>query len=153
MKMHDKLRAIPIELKDANAFVEELHRHHDSVYRDKFRVGCINNDDKHLCGVIQAARPVARHLDDGKTIEIVRCCTDGTYNACSFLYARVIRIAKAMGYEKAITYILDTETGSSLKAAGWHKEADTYGHSWSCPSRPRNTKAPTCNKQRWCKIL
>lgn len=146
------MKAIPIELKDANEFVANLHRHHPPVYRDKFRLACIA-DDGHMCGVIQAARPVSRHLDNGKTIEVVRCCTDGTYNACSFLYSRIARIAKEMGYSKIITYILDNELGTSLKASGWQKEADTRGHDWSCPSRPRNTKAPQCNKQRWSKKL
>ncbi|MFQ9922086.1 MAG: XF1762 family protein [Beduini sp.] len=146
------MRAVPIELKEANNFVAELHRHHPPVYRDKFRLACIA-EDGHICGVIQVARPVARHLDDGKTLEVVRCCTDGTYNACSFLYSRMTRIAKEMGYKKIITYILDSETGASLKAAGWHKEADIKGHSWNCKSRPRCTKAPTCNKQRWCRYL
>ena len=118
------MKAEPIELKIANEFVANLHRHHPPVYRDKFRLACIA-DDGHMCGVIQAARPVSRHIDNGKTIEVVRCCTDGEYNACSFLYSRMARIAKEMGYKKIITYILDSETGASLKAAGWHKEADT----------------------------
>lgn len=146
------LKAIPIELKQANEYVRTLHRHHDPVYRDKFRMGCIDENGR-LCGVIQAGRPVSRHLDDGKTIEVVRCCTDGTRNACSFLYSRMARIAKEMGYTKIITYILDSETGVSLKSAGWNKEADTQGGSWNCPSRPRGTTAPTCKKQRWCKLL
>lgn len=146
------MKAVPIELKTANAFVASLHRHHDPVYRDKFRLACVA-DDGHLCGVVQAARPVSRHLDDGKTIEVVRCCTDGTKNACSFLYTRIARIAKEMGYTKIITYILDEESGISLRASGWHKEAVTKGHSWNCESRPRNTNAPTCNKQRWIKKL
>lgn len=146
------MQAIPIELKDANAFVACLHRHHDPIYRDKFRVACID-DNGRICGVAQAVRPVARHLDDGKTLEVVRCCTDGTYNACSFLYSRIARIAKEMGYTKIITYILCNEDGTSLKASGWHWESDTKGHSWGCKSRPRRTTAPTCDKQRWCKYL
>lgn len=63
------------------------------------------------------------------------------------------RIAREMGYLRIITYTLESEYGASLKASGWHKEANTIGHSWSCKSRPRNTVAPTCNKQRWCKDL
>lgn len=146
------MKAVPIELKEANTFVATLHRHHPPVYRDKFRLACIA-DDGHICGVIQAARPVSRMLDDGRTIEVVRCCTDGSKNACSFLYSRIARIAKEMGYKKIITYILYAETGSSLKAAGWRKEAETKGHSWNCKSRPRSTKAPTCDKQRYAKNL
>lgn len=111
------------------------------------------DDNGRMCGVIQAGRPVARHLDDGKTIEVVRCCTDGTQNACSFLYSRIARIAKEMGYKKIITYILYNESGTSLKASGWRKEADVKGHSWNCKSRPRQTTAPICDKQRWCKYL
>ena len=145
------MKAVALELKQANAFVERLHRHHDPVYRDKFRIGCEVNGE--LVGVVQLARPVARMLDDGNTIEVVRLCTDGTPNVCSFLYSRAARIAREMGYAKIITYILDSEDGASLKASGWHKEADTQGKSWSCPSRPRKTTAPTCNKQRWAKLL
>ena len=145
------MKAVPIELKQANAFVERLHRHHDPVHRDKFRVGCAV--DEKLVGVVQLARPVSRVLDDGKTIEVVRLCTDGSPNVCSFLYAKAARIAKEMGYSKIITYILESENGASLKAAGWHKEADTQGGSWDCPSRPRQTTAPTCKKQRWVKSL
>ena len=146
------MQAVPIELKEANNFVNLLHRHHNAVYRDKFRIGCIDDSNK-LIGVVQLGRPVSRCLDDGKTIEVVRLCTDGTKNACSFLYARAARVAKLMGYSKIITYILESESGTSLKASGWIKEADIKGHNWNCPSRPRNTQAPTCNKQRWVKQL
>ena len=145
------MTAAPIELKVANEFVANLHRHHEPVYRDKFRVACIEQD--RIVGVVQCGRPVSRILDNGKTIEVTRLCTDGTYNACSFLYSRAARIAKEMGYEKIITYILDSETGTSLKATGWHKEADIKGHTWDMPGRPRNQTAPTCDKQRWAKDL
>ena len=145
------LTAEPIELRDANAFVDRLHRHHDPVHRDKFRVAAVS--DGKIVGVCQIGRPVARGNDDGYTVEVVRLCTDGTKNACSFLYARAARAAAALGYRKIITYILESENGASLRAAGWHHEADTKGGDWSCPSRPRNTTAPTCKKQRWAKAL
>lgn len=133
----DDLKAVPIELKEANEFVLRLHRHHSPIYRDKFRVGCID-DSGQLCGIAQCGRPVSRMLDDGKTLEVVRLCTDGTENACSFLYSRCARIAKELGYEHIITYILETESGASLKASGWKLEADKAGGgSWSRPSRPR----------------
>lgn len=145
--------AVPIELREANEYVAMLHRHHDPVYRDKFRIACKGTDGK-IHGVIQLGRPVARNLDDGKTIEVVRCCTDGTKNVCSFLYAKAARIAKEMGYAKIITYILESESGTSLKASGWHYETNTQGNrTWDCPSRKRNTTAPTCAKQRWAKEL
>ena len=104
--------------------------------------------------MIQCGRPVSRHLDDGKTLEVTRCCTDGTANACSFLYGRVARIAKEMGYERIITYILISESGASLKAAGWECEKEIAGGgSWDTPARRRHTTAPQCKKQRWMKNL
>ena len=109
--------AVPMELKQANEYVDLLHRHHQPVYRDKYRVGCEHGG--RLVGVVQVGRPVARNLDDGKTLEVVRLCTDGTPHVCSFLYAKAARIAKEMGYRKIITYILESEPGTSLKACGW----------------------------------
>ena len=147
----NKLEAVPLELAQANEFVSELHRHHDAVYRDKFRIGA--SLDGKLVGVVQVGRPVSRMLDDGKTVEVVRLCTDGTKDVCSFLYSKAARIAKEMGYEKIITYILESESGTSLIASGWHQEAITSGGSWSRPSRPRNTTAPTVPKKRYAKIL
>lgn len=158
------MKAVPLELKEANSYVERLHRHHAPVHRDKFRFGV--EVDGVLHGVIQVARPVNRVLDDGDTLEVVRCCTDGTKNACSFLYSRAARIAKEMGYKKIITYILENEDGASLKASGWVKEADNIrGGSWNTPSRPREVepeqlsifpakpKYPIAKKQRWAKKL
>lgn len=146
------MKAVPLELRQANEFVDKYHRHHSSVHRDKFRIGCVD-DDGNLIGVVQCSRPVSRILDDGKTIEVVRLCTDGSRNVCSFLYSRAARIAAEMGYLKIITYILEDENGGSLRSCGWYKECDIKGHDWNCPSRPRNTTAPTCDKQRWCRIL
>lgn len=145
------LEAVPIELRQANEFVAILHRHHDPVHRDKFRVGALR--DGRLVGVVQVARPVARMLDDGKTVEVVRLCTDGSRDVCSFLYSKAARIAKEMGYSKIITYILCSESGASLKAAGWQKEAETSGGSWDRPSRKRETTAPTVPKVRYARIL
>lgn len=147
-----KLVTVPLTLKEANDFVDKLHRHHAAVCRDKFRVGVVC--DNKLVGIVQVGRPVSRMLDDGKTVEVTRLCTDGTKNVCSFLYGRAAKIAKDMGYSKIITYILQSETGVSLRAAGWVREMEKCGGgSWDTPSRRRATKAPTEPKQRWAKQL
>ena len=83
----------------------------------EFAVACYDGDD--LCGVAICGRPVARYLDDGLTLEILRCCTDGTDNACSKLYGACCRIGFDMGYERIVTYTLATESGASLRAAGF----------------------------------
>lgn len=146
------LKAVPLDLKTANAFVDQLHRHHDPVHRDKYRLGA--ERDGQLVGIVQVGRPVSRVLDDGKTVEVVRLCSDGSRNVCSFLYAKAAKIAQELGYEKIITYILHSEPGTSLKAAGWFcEEEQCGGGSWDCPSRRRTTTAPTVRKQRWAKQL
>ena len=120
-----KLQAEPIELKQAQAFINQLHRHHAAAIRDKFRVAAMQ--DGEIVGVAQCGRPISRHLCDGYTLEVLRLCTNGGKDVCSFLYSRCARIAKEMGYRKIITYILETEPGISLKASGWTCEDDNCG--------------------------
>lgn len=158
------IKAVPVSLKQAQAYVDELHRHHVHTVGDKYRVGA--EVDGKLVGVVQVGRPVSRYLDDGKTLEVIRLCTDGTKDVCSFLYAKSARIAKELGYSKIITYILESESGISLKASGWHLEdPECGGGNWSSPSRPRDIvdtqlslypmreKYSTVKKQRWAKEL
>ena len=123
------MKVVPITLKQANAFVIQNHRHHSKVQGCKFCIGAVD-DNGELRGVAITGRPVSRYLDDGTTAEITRLCTDGYRNACSFLYAACVRIAKEMGYKKVITYILITENGASLKAAGWLEQGICGGGNW-----------------------
>lgn len=102
-----------------------------------------------LVGVATAGLPVARKNNDGLTAEITRVCTDGTPNACSFLYGRVRRVCQAMGYERIISYITDDEPGTSLRAAGYVKTGETTPRSWDRKKRRRDDKHPTCAKQRF----
>lgn len=156
------MNAVPLTLEEANQFIAKNHRHHTPVKRDKYRVGC--EEEGRLVGVAIVGNPVARMLCDGFTLEVTRLCTDGTKGACSFLYSRAARIARELGYKKIITYILETESGTSLKASGWHCEAEKCGGgNWSRQNRPREIiitslwgeiqKYPVCAKQRWAKEL
>ena len=110
-------------------------------------IACL--DDDRLCGVAIAGRPVARALDDGYTLEVLRVCTDGTPNACSKLYGAMRRAAREMGYRKVITYTLAEESGTSLRAAGWSVDGTTRGDSWDRPNRPRDDRHPIGPKTRW----
>ena len=139
-----RLFLTPITLAEANAFVAEHHRHHKPVVGHKFCVGV--EHDGEVVGVAITGRPVSRHLDDGWTLEVNRCCTDGTKNACSMLYGASWRAAKALGYKRLITYVLDTETGTSLKAANWRLVGEAGGGSWNCKTRPRVDTHPTQKK-------
>lgn len=110
------LRIVPLTFRQACAFITQHHRHHKPPRGMKFAIGVENG---HLCGVATAGRPVARAFDDGLTLEVNRTCTDGTPHANSMLYGAVWRAAKAMGYQRCITYTQEGECGASLRAVGW----------------------------------
>ena len=131
-------RFIPIGLKEANKFVLQHHRHNKPTVGHKFSIGLID-DEGELVGVGIAGRPVARMLDNGNTLEIYRVCVlDGHKNANSQLYARIIRIARLMGYNSIITYTLEREAQSSIKAVGGRIVSKQVGlRQWDCMSRPR----------------
>ncbi len=136
----EKLQAMPIAFSDAAAFVAEHHRHHTPPVGHKFSIAACANGE--IVGVAIVGRPVARRRDDGLTLEVTRLCTNGHKNACSFLYGAAARAAFAMGYRRIGTYILKSEPGTSLAAAGWKLIGETPGKSWSVPSRPRYDKHP-----------
>lgn len=134
-------------LRAARAYVAEHHRHHKAPQGGLWAVGCEHEGKLIGCAIV--GMPVARMLADGKTVEITRMCTDGTRNACSFLYRVCVRIANAMGYRRVITYTLDTEGGASLRGAGFQLMRVTKNESWSRPSRERIDKHPIQHKLRW----
>ena len=137
----------PLSLTAANVFVAEHHRHHKPVCGHKFSIGCMA-DDK-LTGVAIVGRPVSRYLDNGTTLEVTRLCTDGTKNACSFLYGAAWRAAKALGYTKIITYTLDSESGASLKASGWKCAGIAGGLRWTGKRKPKTDLYPSQMKLRY----
>jgi hypothetical protein len=126
---------VPTTLAEANAFVSQHHRHHKPVIGHKFSIAAADGETVH--GVAIIGRPVARGNDDGMTLEVNRCCTDGTKNACSMLYGAAWRATKAMGYRRLITYTLPAEGGTSLRAAGWTLVGERGGGNWNTPARPR----------------
>lgn len=149
--MPTKLRHIRIGLDEANAFVTAHHRHHKPVVGHLFSLGASVGDQ--IVGVAIVGRPVSRFRDDGLTAEVTRLCTDGTRNACSFLYGASARAAFALGFKRIGTYILASEPGTSLTGTGWRMIGETPGKSWSVPSRPRVDKHPLQKKMLFEKEL
>ena len=143
-----KYDVVPLPLDEANAFVERHHRHHGRVVGHRFSVG-VADVAGDVRGVAIVGRPVARGLDNGRTLEITRVATDGAKDACSALYGACRRAAFALGYTRLVTYTLASEGGGSLVAAGFKVVGEVRGRSWSCASRPRVDKHPTQNKLRW----
>jgi len=135
---------VPVFQDEAFAFIQRHHRHHKKPVGSVFQIGV--SDGEKVVGVAVVGRPASRMVQDGFTLEVTRLCTDGTKNACSMLYAACWRATKALGYRKLGTYILNTEPGTSLYAAGWKLIGERGGGSWSVPSRPRVDKHPLQKK-------
>lgn len=145
------MKIVPLHFRQACAFVNRHHRHHCVPQGHKLSVGLCVGD--RIVGVATCGRPVSRVLDNGSTLEVTRLCTDGTPNACTKLYGACARIAREMGYEKIITYTLDTEPGTTLRAAGWHCEGKAGGINWNAPGRPRKHAGIRQLKMKYSKKL
>ncbi len=152
----EKLYVHQTTLADAQRLVEALHRHHGRVAGHKFSLIChtVNLLRVSEVGTAIVGRPVSRHLDDGRTLEITRLAvTNGTPNAASKLLGAAAREARRRGYRKIITYTLASESGTSLRAAGFAQDCVSRGGSWNSPSRPRADKHPIEPKIRWSRSL
>jgi len=137
----------PITLREARHFVGLHHRHHRPPQGGLFAIAV--NDGAAVVGVVIVGRPVARMLQNGYTAEVTRCCTLGHKNAPSMLYGAAWRAARAMGYQRLITYTMQSEPGTSLTAAGWKCVGKTSGKGWDTPSRPRVDTHPLGQKSLW----
>lgn len=145
---------VPLTLKEANDLVAQWHRHHKPCRGHRFSVGAYDGNE--LVGAAIVGRPVAREVDWRVVCEVSRLVTNGTKNACSFLYGACARVAKALGFQKIQTYILDDEPGTSLKASGWLFDGFTSGGNWNHSKKNAGTRRedqPMCPKQRWVKVL
>ncbi|MDM4761895.1 hypothetical protein QT381_02610 [Galbitalea sp. SE-J8] len=145
-----RLERAPIGLRDANAWVDRIHRHHGPTRGHKFSTSVID-DQGAVRGVGIAGRPVSRHLQAQGYIEVTRVATDGTPNACSMLYGGLRAAAITLGYKpwQVVTYTLASETGASLRAAGWVLDSTSAGGSWDRADRPRADEHPLEPKLRW----
>lgn len=146
------MRIVPVYQRQAFEYIDKIHRHHKKPVGSIFQIGLMDVCG-HLAGVAVVGRPVARLIDASEVCEVTRMCTNGYKNGCSKLYSTCARIAKEMGYKKIITYILESETGVSLKASGWKFVRSTPGKTWSVPSRPREDKHPLGVKHLYEKVL
>lgn len=141
------LTLVPATWREARAFVEAWHRHLPPPPGHKFSLGVVDDTDV-LVGVAIVGRPVARALDDHRTLEVTRLATDGTGNACSKLLGAASRAARVLGYRRVITYTRDDEPGTSLNAAGWRVAATLPPRSgWN--RRPGGADTGGIGRTRW----
>lgn len=145
----------PCSLKQANALVSQLHRHHKPCVGHRFSLALYNADK--LCGVAICGRPVARMTCQESVLEISRCATDGTANAISKLYGAVCRAAKAMGFASVQTFTLPSEGGHSLRASGFQLIGPAGGGDWNSGKdrthKHRRTDQPMETKWKWSREL
>jgi hypothetical protein len=147
------LRLRPATLAQANEMITTLHRHHKRVVGHRFSISCASEDGV-VRGIAVVGRPVARAVPQYAVAEVTRLVTDGSKNACSILYSACARAAKAMGYDRIQTYLLEDEPATSVKAAGWVFDGMTAGGDWNnSPRKGRRTDQPMGAKQRWIKDL
>lgn len=157
-----KLTVVPLHLREANALVAKLHRHHKPIRVAKFSIGASISGK--LVAAAISMRPASRHLDDGRTIEVCRMASvlpdddPDARNACSFLYGACARIAREMGFLKITTYILQDEPGMTLRGAGWTLEKTNCGGSKqgfrkNRPNGHEVSEITFTKKQRWAKLL
>lgn len=142
-----RLSLAPVSFAEAQAFVDAHHRHHRRPRGHKFSIAAVA--DGAIVGVAIVGRPVSRIRDDGATLEVTRLCTNGHRNAASFLLGASARAAFALGFLRIGTYTLASESGVSLRAAGWRLIGEVKGRSWSCQSRPRFDTHPTVDRHLW----
>jgi hypothetical protein len=146
---------VPITLREACVFVARHHRHHPAPRGGLFAVGVARGAE--VVGVAVVGRPVARQLQDGWTAEVTRLCVvpglpmvrGHAAPAASLLLGAAWRAARALGWKRLVTYTLQTEPGTTLRAAGWRCVGETKAEGWSRPSRPRVDLHPTQAKLRW----
>jgi hypothetical protein len=137
---------VPLTVPRANDIVSTLHRHHAPIPGGFawFCVGAVV--DGALIGCAIAGRPTNRNNDDGQTVEVLRVATDGTPNAPSALLGACARAAKAIGAARIITYTLESESGTSLRGAGWVREADGIQSWWTHPGRNGDGRAAAVDR-------
>lgn len=158
------LRLGPVTLATAKSFVREHHRHRGPG-QDEHRPPCSWRwghglyNGATLVGVAMVGRPVARRLDPTQVLEVNRLALDPNLprelveHGASKLYAAAAREGRRRGFSRIVTYVLASEAGTSVKAAGWELEATTRGGSWNRPSRPRRDSGPTDPKVRYGRRL
>ncbi len=142
----------------ACAFIRDHHAHCAPPPGWRFGLGAWNG--RQLIAVATVGRPVSRIIaQDPNVLEVTRLCTDRTVvqalrsNLISMLLARAAKESRRLGATRLITYTLEHEDGSSLRASGFHEESVSRGGRWSRASRPRADTGVLGPKRRWARNL
>lgn len=138
----ERVSIVPVTVPVANRYVAKLHRHHAAIPGGFAWFCCAAVVGSRIVGVAIAGRPTNRNNDDRQTVEVLRVATDGTPNTSSALLGACARAAQAIGARRIITYTLTTESGASLRGAGWENHGETGKSFWG----NANTRTPAVNR-------
>lgn len=121
---------IPYTLRKANDFVQLHHRHNGRTARDGGKFAIALQEQNEIVGVAIVGNPLSATYMDGLTAEVLRVCLcdKAPRNSNSVLYGACRRVWFAMGGRRILTYTLTTESGASLRGAGWELKAEIKGH-------------------------
>lgn len=113
------MQVYPLTRDAALDIIGRFHRHNKRPVGYRFALGARVNGQ--LAGVAVVGRPIAKAYNPEEVAEVVRLCVvpDAPKNTCSFLYGACRRVWFAMGGKRCITYTLESESGASLRGAGW----------------------------------
>lgn len=129
----------------ARVGVARLHRHNRPPVGGYYGLEVVVDGWPRGWAVV--GRPVSRELQAAGWAEVTRVATDGTANACSALYGAAARWARSLSIP-LVTYTLQSEPGTSLRAAGWQQAwvvpARPSHRTWSCTTRPRRPGTVDC---------
>ena len=152
-----QLELRPVRFAQARAFIARHHAHCPPPVAWRFGIGVVNGHQ--LIGVATIGNPVARAFNGRGIVEVNRLCVRRDiasllcWNAASMLYGAAGRAAERAGFSSIITYTLETEDGTSLRAAGWNRDGLAGGQSWHRPGRPRSNRGAHVRKVRWSRML
>jgi hypothetical protein len=138
---------------EVKQFVRLWHRHNKPPVGFKVLIGAYNGTE--LIGVGILGRPINRILQDRGYLEVTRVCIKPCHphglewNACSMLYGRLCREAKKRGAKKVCTYVLTSESGISVRAAGFEQVKFVRGRKWRCKARPDATDQIVSTVDKW----
>jgi hypothetical protein len=141
------VRIKPISIKKANVFTRSFHRHSDDVNVGKFAIAFLIEGE--MVGVVVCGIPIARELDDGVTLEVLRACSKDSRVSNSKMLARAKRAGQALGFNRFVTYTRPHESGASLRGVGAKFDGMTRGKSWSNRKGRRCRPAAEGAKLRW----
>jgi hypothetical protein len=167
------MRVGPVSLAEAKAHIAKHHRHHRPPVGHRFSLGVWSGEE--LVGVACVGRPVSQILDRQGHLEITRVCAQegAPKGVPSMLLAGAVRMARAWVHAenkrrralgeaqlkgvRIITYTLLSETGASLRGAGFTQDklrsdsSASRGRDWNKGGKQGKCKLGP--KARWSKLL